>query len=278
MGVDEACTSPGAEVAVEVFWRPGCSYCSDLRRLLLDYEVEAQWRNIWSDKAAAAAVRAANQGNETVPTVRIGDLTLTNPTWRQLAKALGRDHREPPRPVPPRPYASAGSCTTSKPQGHRQVLSAGMLLAGGLVILVDLLAKSWATGALADGRGRALGPLTLRIAHNPGISWGLLGAHPALATATSVAGLSVLAFLVRLTRPAVRASLVVATAGGLANLIDRVVHGSVTDWIHVAGYGPTFNLADVAVRGGLLVAALVALWPRRKKQPVGKPAYRTSSE
>lgn len=264
-----------ATPAVEVFWRPGCPYCSDLRGLLLDYEVEAQWRNIWNDNEAAAIVRTANCGNETVPTVRIGDLTLTNPTWRQLAEALGRDYRQPPPPVQPRPYASAGSCTPHKPASHRDVLSAGMLLTGGVVVLVDLLGTSWASNHLADGHADTLGAVTLQIAHNRGISWGLLGGHPAFALISSILGLLVLAFLIRITPPAVRTALVVATAGGLANLLDRLVHGSVTDWIHLAGYGPTFNLADIAVRGGLVVAAAIALWPRTRIPSRGKRAYRT---
>jgi lipoprotein signal peptidase len=39
-----------------------------------------------------------------------------------------------------------------------------------------------------------------------------------------------------------------------------VLHGGVTDWLHVWFYGPTFNLADVWLRGGLLIAAVGWLW------------------
>ena len=74
---------------IEVLWRPGCSYCSALRRELDRRGVPARWRNIWQDDAARSLVRAANNGNETVPTVLIGDRTLTNPRWQQLAPLLG---------------------------------------------------------------------------------------------------------------------------------------------------------------------------------------------
>jgi hypothetical protein len=57
-------------------------------------------------------------------------------------------------------------------------------------------------------------------------------------------------------------------AGGAAgNLADRLLRspgsgrGAVVDWIHVAGYPATFNLADVAIRAGAagaLVATLAA--------------------
>ncbi len=36
------------------------------------------------------------------------------------------------------------------------------------------------------------------------------------------------------------------------NLVDRMVRGAVTDWIHLAPYPPYFNVADVAIRGGLI--------------------------
>lgn len=81
---------------VEVLWRPGCPYCSALRRELDRRSVSASWRNIWQDNEARSLVRAANNGNETVPTVRIGERTLTNPSWRQLAPLLGDQPRFDP--------------------------------------------------------------------------------------------------------------------------------------------------------------------------------------
>ena len=36
----------------------------------------------------------------------------------------------------------------------------------------------------------------------------------------------------------------------LGNLIDRLANGAVTDWAGIAWYPATFNLADVAIRGG----------------------------
>lgn len=75
-----------APVDVEVFWRPGCpSLRSDLSRR----GVVATWRNIWQDEGACAQVRAANSGNETVPTVRVGAQVLTNPSGARVAKLAG---------------------------------------------------------------------------------------------------------------------------------------------------------------------------------------------
>ncbi|MFI5976271.1 glutaredoxin domain-containing protein [Streptomyces sp. NPDC051452] len=62
-----------------VFWRPGCKYCIRLRIRLGRSAHQLHWVNIWRDPAAAAAVRAANDGNETVPTVVVAGQPHTNP-------------------------------------------------------------------------------------------------------------------------------------------------------------------------------------------------------
>jgi uncharacterized protein (DUF427 family)/glutaredoxin len=97
--MSETDTHPGstetATTHVEVLWRPGCPYCSSLRAELAAREVQARWRNIWTDREARELVRAANSGSETVPTVLVGGQALTNPTWRDLAPLLGRDSTEP---------------------------------------------------------------------------------------------------------------------------------------------------------------------------------------
>ena len=79
----------------EVFWRPGCPYCSALRRDLDRRGVAATWRDIWADDDARAFVRSVNGGNETVPTVRVGRRTLTNPSGTQVAQLLGGGAAEP---------------------------------------------------------------------------------------------------------------------------------------------------------------------------------------
>ncbi|MFF4801051.1 glutaredoxin domain-containing protein [Streptomyces sp. NPDC001351] len=62
-----------------VFWRPGCTYCLRLRLRLGRSARQLYWVDIWRDPAAAAAVREANDGNETVPTVVVAGRPHTNP-------------------------------------------------------------------------------------------------------------------------------------------------------------------------------------------------------
>ncbi|GAV44194.1 glutaredoxin domain-containing protein [Streptomyces acidiscabies] len=62
-----------------VYWRPGCKYCARLRIRLGPDAHRVHWVNIWADPEAAATVRTANDGNETVPTVFIADHPYVNP-------------------------------------------------------------------------------------------------------------------------------------------------------------------------------------------------------
>ena len=126
---------------VTVYWRPGCPYCSRLRRGLRQVGLPVTEANIWEDPVAASVVRAAAHGNETVPTVVIGLTALVNPSvWAVVdaSKRLGLGGAEAPGLV-----ARAARVRTGK--------VVKWLLIG--VIIVASLA--------ADGLGRS------------GLSWGL---------------------------------------------------------------------------------------------------------
>ncbi|HAP76165.1 MAG TPA: NrdH-redoxin [Acidimicrobiaceae bacterium] len=70
---------------VTVYWRPGCPFCSMLRAGLRRHDVEFHEVNIWEEPDAAAFVRSVARGNETVPTVTVGDTALVNPSAREVA-------------------------------------------------------------------------------------------------------------------------------------------------------------------------------------------------
>lgn len=62
-----------------VFWRPGCAYCLRLRMRVGRSAGRLHWVDIWRDPAGAAVVRAANGGDETVPTVVVDGRPHVNP-------------------------------------------------------------------------------------------------------------------------------------------------------------------------------------------------------
>lgn len=74
----------GQSPEVVVYWRPGCGFCSSLRRQLATAGVPTREVDIWSDSDAAAQVRAVANGNETVPTVAVAGHFLVNPRARTV--------------------------------------------------------------------------------------------------------------------------------------------------------------------------------------------------
>lgn len=83
-------TSDGAGSApeVEFYWRPGCGFCARLAGNLQRLGVEFSEHNIWESAEAAAFVRSVARGNETVPTVRIGNVALVNPSPDEVVAAI----------------------------------------------------------------------------------------------------------------------------------------------------------------------------------------------
>jgi mycoredoxin len=73
---------------VEFYWRPGCYFCTSLERSLTEQGFELDKRNIWEDPSHAAFVRSVADGNETVPTVVVGDVSMVNPSPAQVARAV----------------------------------------------------------------------------------------------------------------------------------------------------------------------------------------------
>ncbi len=82
------------DVDVTVYWRPGCGFCSMLRHKLKRTDLTYREVDIWSDPSAAAIVRSYANGNETVPTVVIGQpgspgsVGLVNPSARKVRAAV----------------------------------------------------------------------------------------------------------------------------------------------------------------------------------------------
>jgi mycoredoxin len=73
---------------VILYTRPGCPYSMRLRAKLRLARIPYTSVNIWEDAEAATVVRSVNDGDELVPTVRVGDTFLSNPSLREVRDAL----------------------------------------------------------------------------------------------------------------------------------------------------------------------------------------------
>lgn len=73
---------------IDLYWRPGCPFCTRLDRQLSGVDLPIRRHNIWDDPEAAATVRSVADGNETVPTIVVGTRGLVNPTLDELISAV----------------------------------------------------------------------------------------------------------------------------------------------------------------------------------------------
>ena len=150
-----------------------------------------------------------------------------------------------------------------------------MILLGlsGMIVAVDQWTKYLVRSRLEVGETWMpvawLAPIA-RVIHwnNTGAAFGMLPSASLVFTIVAVlVCIAVLYYFPRV--PAVqwplRAALVLQFAGALGNLIDRLLLGTVTDFISLGTF-PVFNVADASISVG--VAVLVAgMWLEERRKP-----------
>ncbi|WP_424886847.1 glutaredoxin domain-containing protein [Streptomyces sp. XH2] len=88
IGAQEAQERSAVDGRPIVYWRAGCKYCLRLRIGLGRKARRLHWVDIWRDPAGAAAVRAAANGDETVPTVVVAGRPYVNPSLEWVRAQL----------------------------------------------------------------------------------------------------------------------------------------------------------------------------------------------
>ena len=94
MADDTSPTDGAAAPQIDLYWRPGCGFCSMLQRKLDKLGIDRVEHNIWDNPNDATIVRQHANGNETVPTVVIGGQGFVNPSAGELVAFLGVHHPE----------------------------------------------------------------------------------------------------------------------------------------------------------------------------------------
>jgi signal peptidase II len=140
----------------------------------------------------------------------------------------------------------------------KQVLKAALLAA--LVIAVDRITKHIVRGHIGYLQSRTVIPGVLRLVNyrNTGVAFDFLsGAGPVVII---IEGLALLALLVYFARNPTRRGLWIPTGllvgGALGNLLDRLIDGSVTDFIKFPDW-PAFNAADISITVGVITLLIV---------------------
>lgn len=139
-------------------------------------------------------------------------------------------------------------------------------LVAGAVLIADQLSKRAVEHSIVGGEEQKVLPgIQLVNTRNHGVAFGFLpGSHVVV---TILVGLALLLLLGYFARHATTALVWLPTGmlvgGAIGNILDRVRHGSVTDFIKLPLGWPPFNLADASITLGILILFLLIDSSRR---------------
>jgi signal peptidase II len=146
-----------------------------------------------------------------------------------------------------------------------------------LALLLDATSKAWAEQTLGLYHPRPVigGLFRLTLGYNSGVAFGLFangGPWPAILSGIIIFGMVI--WLLQLLRsgefPAQTAwPMGLFFGGAIANFVDRLPDGRVTDFLDVgleAARWPTFNLADSFIVLGATILLLITLLEQRQKK------------
>lgn len=129
------------------------------------------------------------------------------------------------------------------------------------VVAADQASKAWANASLEVGHEVTVVPgwVWVRLAHNTGATLGLFTGRSDLIAIISLVVLAAVALLAfRYPPGGLPGALMLGglLGGGVSNVIDRVRFGAVTDFVEVHLWPTDFNLADAAIRLGVVLFLL----------------------
>jgi signal peptidase II len=155
---------------------------------------------------------------------------------------------------------------TIAPRGRALWLPFALL--AGTIVIVDQVTKAFLVGALRPGEStQVIGDL-VRFVHSQN-SGGLFGLFRDGAPIFALASIGVVALIAWYhgksgRNPYLTLTLGLLLGGALGNLLDRLRHGYVVDWVD-AGLGGlrwyTFNVADAAISAALILLVLLMVRP-----------------
>jgi signal peptidase II len=139
-----------------------------------------------------------------------------------------------------------------------------------VVVIADQLTKAWLTSMLAPGERLEIVGDLLRFVHgqNSGALFGLFRDQALLFAIVSIGVVGLIVWYHGSSGRNTLLSLALGLllGGAIGNMIDRFRFGYVIDWVD-AGIGDlrfyTFNVADSAITGAILLLILLAFLPTR---------------
>lgn len=141
------------------------------------------------------------------------------------------------------------------------------------VLVLDQLTKYWAAATLVRGSISIAPFLKFTLVHNTGAAFGFMSnaggwQNIFFMVVAALASVLIIVMLWRLQDRWVGTGLALILGGALGNLVDRVLHGYVIDFVDVY-YGtwhwPAFNIADSAITIGAVLLVIDAFKPKTSR-------------
>lgn len=138
-----------------------------------------------------------------------------------------------------------------------------------LLVGLDQVTKYWARANFMDGDSQVIIPKVLRLIYheNDGAAWGMFSGRPVFLIALTLVMTIVIAYCFfkipqqRMYTPLRIISVMVASGAIGNNLLDRIIHGYVIDFIYFELIDfPVFNVADMYIVIGVSFLALLILF------------------
>jgi signal peptidase II len=155
------------------------------------------------------------------------------------------------------------------------------LLVATTIVVLDQLAKAyiWNLFGPTPIEGSSV-PLVgdwlrLTLVKNTGVAFGMFQNFPQFFTVTSILISLGAIYYYRFYLPnrswVVQLCLGLIVGGAIGNIIDRIRHGYVLDFIHVTWFPGIFNIADSAITVGTLLLAAYILFHSERAEPPPAP-------
>ncbi len=150
----------------------------------------------------------------------------------------------------------------------RPVLRSWLLvgLVAAVVLVVDQITKHAVESSIVPGEERRFLPgVQLVNTRNQGVAFGFFpGNHVGVTILIALALVVLLVYFGRhVTRPLIWLPTGMLLGGAIGNILDRVRHGKVTDFVKLPLGWPPFNLADASITIGIVLLFLLAEQGRR---------------
>jgi signal peptidase II len=163
-----------------------------------------------------------------------------------------------PKPAQSQPH-------TWPPYVHTLFAYLMLIFIAGSIILLDQWTKDWVRANLSYGESfRPFAQLPyLRILHwqNTGASFGMFQQAGGIFTLLAIAvALMIVFYFPRIERGdwPLRLAMGLQLGGAVGNLLDRIQHGHVTDFVSISTL-PVFNVADTSITLGVIIL-LLGIW------------------